>query len=336
MQQRLVDSWNHRGTLTWLLRPVSWLYGALVALRKGLYRRGVLRPQRVNVPVIVVGNVVAGGAGKTPAVLAIVRHLLQQGRQVGIVSRGHGRRDAGCRQVLPGSAPEDVGDEPLMLHRATGVPVFVARQRIDAARALLLLHPAVDVLVCDDGLQHLQLHRDIEICVFDRRGAGNGCLLPAGPLREPWPRPVDLILADASLALPQSWGMRRSLSGWARRADDHRIPLEALAATPVWAVAGIARPQPFFDMLRDAGLRLSGTTALPDHASFAGLEPPVRNAEVLVCTEKDAVKLWAIRPDAWAVPLELDIAPGFWERLDTLLQARGGARLSSRHGYTTA
>jgi len=336
LQRVLVESWTHRGPLAWLLLPVALLHGALVAARKRLYRHHILRSERVPVPVIVVGNVVAGGGGKTPLVLAIVQHLQQCGHQVGVVSRGYGRHTSDCREVTDASTAQDAGDEPLLIRRSTGAQVFVAAHRIDAARALLQHFPDTDVLVCDDGLQHLQLHRDIDVCVFDARGTGNGWLLPAGPLREPWPRAVDLIVADGSAPHPGAWPVHRSLAGHARRADGSRIPLRDLCAVPVWALAGIARPEAFFAMLRDAGLTLAGTTALPDHASFdePGWCPP--DTPTLICTEKDAMKLWAHRPDAWAVPLDLELPHGFWSSLDALLAARGLAKLSSCHGYTTA
>jgi len=191
---RLQRAWLHRGPLAWLLWPLSLLYAALFSLRRWFYGIGWLKAYRVRVPVIVVGNVIAGGAGKTPVVMAVVRHLQARGLSVGVVSRGYGRRTDDCREVLDESDPQDVGDEPALIRRATGAPVFVARRRVEAARALLARHPATQVIVSDDGLQHLALARDVEICVFDDRGVGNGWRLPAGPLREQWPRPCDLVL----------------------------------------------------------------------------------------------------------------------------------------------
>lgn len=339
LQRVLVDSWMRRGVLAWALAPFAWIYGGLVAVRQWLYRRRIWRAQRVPVPVLVVGNVVAGGGGKTPLVLAIVRHLQQCGHTVGVVSRGYGRRGTHSLEVTGSSTADDAGDEPLLIHRSTGAFVHVAARRIDAARALLERHPDIDILVCDDGLQHLQLHRDIEICVFDPRGTGNGRLLPAGPLREPWPRPVDLVVADGSQPDASAWRVRRTLADHALRADGQRIPLRALGQTqdaPVWAVAGIARPEAFFSMLRDAGMALARTSALPDHAEFDGAEWRSTGGHTLVCTEKDAMKLWAHRPDAWAVPLIVELPKGFWDRLDTLLAQRRNAKLSSPHGYTSA
>ncbi len=342
MRRVLVASWNQRGALALLLWPVSMLYGALTALRRHLYRAGLLAVESVAVPVIVVGNVVAGGGGKTPVVMALVQYLQARGLKAGVVSRGYGRHGEGCREVHADSLASEVGDEPILIERTTGAPVFVAPRRVDAARALLALHPGVDILICDDGLQHHGLHRDIEICVFDEGGTGNGLLLPAGPLREPWPRPMDLVLSTRGQRPAEGFSMQRTLAGHARRADGTLVALQDLSAfqnrpdAQLWAVAGIARPEAFFAMLRALGLPLARTVALPDHATFDELEWLDTHNLILVCTEKDAVKLWRHRPDALAVPLELHIEPAFWEALDKLLAAPAGAKLSSVHGHTTS
>ena len=342
MRRVLVASWTRRGPLALLLWPLSRLYGALMALRRYLYRTGLLPVERVPVPVIVVGNVIAGGGGKTPVVMALVQHLQTRGLTAGVISRGYGRQLDDCRDVRTDSLASEVGDEPILIERTTGAPVFVAPRRIDAARALLALHPGVDILVCDDGLQHHGLHRDIEICVFDERGTGNGFLLPAGPLREPWPRPIDLVLSTRERRPGAGFSMQRALAGHARRADGALVALKDLCAfdnrpeAHLWAVAGIARPEAFFAMLRALGLPIAHTVALPDHASFDGLEWSGTHNHTLVCTEKDAVKLWRHRPDALAVPLDLRIEPAFWDALDKLLVVSAGAKLSSVHGHTTS
>jgi tetraacyldisaccharide 4'-kinase len=325
----LLRAWRRRGPLACLLWPVSLLYRALVALRAALFRSGLLASGSAGVPVLVVGNVVAGGSGKTPVVMALVRHLAARGFSVGVVSRGYGRqlaKDApDCREVTPDSAAADVGDEPLLVRRSCGVPVFVARRRLEAARALLARYPATDLIVADDGLQHHALKRDLEICVFDDRGVGNGWLLPAGPLREPWPRPVDLVLHTGAAPAFAGYRARRALAGHALRQDGTQLPLAALRGTPVLALAAIAQPQSFFDMLRAAGLTLAQTQALPDHSDFSGWTRPGDATLPLLCTEKDAVKLWALAPDALAVPLAVTLDPGFLaaldERIDRLLAA---------------
>lgn len=324
---RLQRAWLGRGPLAWSLRPLAGLFGAVAGLRRGLYRAGVLRAQRLPVPVIVVGNVVAGGAGKTPVVAAVVERLKALGLQPGIVSRGYGRSGQDCREVLPAAAPAEAGDEPLLLARRCGVPVFVAPRRAEAARALLAAYPGTRVIVSDDGLQHLPLARDIEVCVFDERGAGNGWLLPAGPLREPWPRRADLVLRPPGVDLAgprdgQAFTIVRRLAEHAVRADGTRRPLADFAREPVLALAGIARPEAFFGMLRDAGVALQGTLALADHHDFDAAPPALAPGVTVLCTEKDAVKLWRQRPGAWAVPLAVDIAPGFWAAFERLVQAR--------------
>lgn len=328
MRQALQRAWLQRGPLAWLLLPLSLAYRALAALDRAAYRRGWKRVERVPVPVIVVGNVVAGGAGKTPVVLGLLQHLRARGITAGVVARGYGRRGNDCTEVQPQDDPARVGDEPLLVRQRSGVPVFVAPRRADAARALLHAHPATRVIVSDDGLQHHALARDIEICVFDARGTGNGWLLPAGPLREPWPRPVDLVLRQQDTPGIAGDVVQRRLAPSAVRADGAWLPLAQLRGVRLHAVAGIANPDVFFAMLRDAGLTLEATHAFPDHHDFADAAARLPAAAPLVCTEKDAVKLWRVRPDAWAVPLEAEVPPPVWARLDALL----APRLSSAYG----
>lgn len=331
MVEALQRAWLRRGALACLLWPLSLVFGALAALRRGAYHAGLLERRRVAAPVIVVGSVVVGGSGKTPVVMAVVEHLRARGLAPGVISRGYGRGTQDCREVRPASEAHEVGDEPLLIARACGVPVFVAPGRVEAARALLEAYPATQVIVCDDGLQHYGLQRDIEICVFDERGVGNGWLLPAGPLREPWPRAVDLVLRTGGAGGVPGFDVKRRLAPQARRGDGARTPLAALQGRPLKAVAGIAKPQAFFAMLRDAGLQLEQTVSLPDHYDFR-VNPIETEGMELICTQKDAVKLWRLHPQAWAVPLELEIGPQFWSSLDGLLDAK----LSSAHGSQTA
>ncbi|XAH21423.1 tetraacyldisaccharide 4'-kinase [Xylophilus sp. GW821-FHT01B05] len=325
--QTLQQAWLQRGALAWLLWPLSLLYRLLWSLRALAYRRGWLRSERLPVPVLVVGNVIAGGAGKTPTVIALLEHLQTRGIAAGVVSRGYGRSaptagDDDLREVRPDSAPAEVGDEPLLIRRRTGVPVFVGRNRAAAARRLLAAYPATQLIVCDDGLQHLALARDIEICVFDDRGIGNGFLLPAGPLREPWPRPVDAVLHTGTRPAFAGFTAERSLADHALRADGSRVPLSSLIGTPLHALAGIAQPQAFFDMLRAQGLTLAHSDALPDHYDFHSYKPSPDKGLVPICTEKDAFKLWRVTPQALAVPLRFSLAPAFLAQLDRLLDAR--------------
>ncbi len=299
-----------------LLRPGSWLYAGLaVAARKPA--------QTLPVPVIVVGNLIVGSAGKTPTVLALLQALRAAGWRPGVVSRGHGRRGSGVREVQPGASAADVGDEPLLLRRRGGVPVWVGRRRVDAARALLAAHPEIDVLVSDDGLQHAALPRTLEIVVFDERGVGNGLRLPAGPLREALSAqlaPHRRVLYNAprpSTLLPGPL-LGRRLTGALPLADWHAgrsaaaVPLAKLRGRPLLAAAGIASPQRFFAMLAAEGLTLQ-PLPLPDHHDYGTLPWPADTPDV-VTTEKDAVKLAPGRMGAtrvWVVGLDFALTPEF-------------------------
>jgi len=338
LEHGLTRAWRHRGLIAWLLWPLSLGYGALLALRLALYRRGWLTVAHCPVPVLVVGNVVAGGAGKTPVLLTLVRHLQARGLQVGVISRGYGRRSSGCREVQADSPAHEVGDEPALIRRSTGVPVVVAERRAEAAAALLARHPATELILCDDGLQHRALHRDFEVCVFDDRGLGNGFLLPAGPLREPWPRPVELVLHTGAHPALAGHHAPRQLAPDALRADGTSVTLAALAAAqpPLLALAAIAQPEQFFAMLRAAGLPLADTLALPDHYDFDSFNPNDYRGYTLICTEKDAIKLWPLAPAALAVPLQLALPAAALATLDAWLAQRMPAKLSSTHGHTTA
>jgi len=328
---RLQQAWLTRGPLAWALLPAAWLFGALVALRRGLYRLGVLRAERLPVPVIVVGNLIAGGAGKTPTVLALVDLLRARGWRPGIVSRGYGREQETLLEVEPMTPAAQCGDEPLLLRLRAAVPVAVGRDRVATARELLGRHPGIDILVCDDGLQHLRLARDVEVIVFDERGAGNGWLLPAGPLREPLPArpaPRSLVVYNAaapSTPLPGHLG-RRGLAGavaladWWAGAAPSLETLHALRGRQLTAAAGVARPQRFFAMLREAGLEIV-EHPLPDHHAYARPVWPA-GTQALVVTEKDAVKLDARRLaplPVWVVALDFRVDAGFDAALAALL-----------------
>jgi tetraacyldisaccharide 4'-kinase len=312
--------WLHR-RWAWPLWPLSQLYGLVIAVRRALYRMGWKSSTRLPVPVVVVGNVVAGGSGKTPVTIALVQGLQARGWSVGVLSRGYGRQTSDCREVLPDSPASEVGDEPALIRRSCGVPVFVASRRAQAGAALLQRHPQTNVLVCDDGLQHLALARDLEICVFDDRGVGNGWLLPAGPLREPWPRAADVVLHTGDQPAWPGLRARRSLASHAQRADGNLLPLADLADTPVLAVAGIAHPARFFDMLRAAGLRHLQELPMADHQDFEAWSVPEGAPATWLCTEKDAVKLWRRHPQAWAVPLQVELDAEFWHTIEARLRA---------------
>jgi tetraacyldisaccharide 4'-kinase len=311
--------------------------GGLVALKQALYRWDVLTPDRLPVPVIVVGNVMVGGVGKTPIVMALVEHLTRQGLRVGVVSRGYGRdaqdqKNHPIREVTSNSLAHQVGDEPLLIHTRCQVPVCIGAQRAKVAHALLAAHPNVQVIISDDGLQHAALARDIELCVFDERGIGNGWLLPAGPLREPWPRCAgatpthrfELNTSSTELDFAkQAYSVQRRLSDVAYQANGTQCALQHWQHQPAQALAGIAKPQVFFNMLQARGVQLTKTIALPDHASSDQLNAAVsqiQNKSIdVLCTEKDAVKLWTNLPEVWAVPLVVDLPQALLDALQKAL-----------------
>jgi len=343
--------WRPRLTpLTAALLPLAWLVGAVAARR-----RAGARAQPLRVPVIVVGNVIVGGAGKTPTVIALAALLRSWGLHPGIVSRGHGRADADVLlldvRTPPASAtPAAFGDEPLLMHRRTGAPVAVGRRRRDAALALLAAHPEVDVAIADDGLQHHALPRDIELVVFDGRGIGNGRPLPAGPLRERadaiWPAGADtpprfMLVngrwpAPPARALPaprercfeaeRTLGGAVALADWARGAPATREALHALRGRPLLAAAGIGDPERFFAMLEAEGLAIE-RLPLPDHAAFDTLPWPAGTADVVV-TEKDAIKLASQAlggTRAWVVTLDFGLPQALARALRDALAARQAA-----------
>jgi tetraacyldisaccharide 4'-kinase len=320
--------WRSRPSLAMrLLQPLSWLYDALAAWAE--HRQ---RPvQTLGVPVIVVGNLVVGGAGKTPTVIALIDQLRMQGWTPGVVSRGYGRTGDGLVEVAAGSPATLTGDEPLLIHRRTGARVMVGRDRVAAARALLRAHPEVDLLLSDDGLGQRRLPRDVELMVFDGRGAGNGLTLPAGPLRRPLPAalsPRMLVLYNADAASTPLPGLtaRRSLAppvplaAWWAGDRSAALPWSAFGGRRLLAAAGLGEPERFFKMLEAEGLSID-RLALPDHASYATLPWPPGTRETLV-TEKDAAKLPADTvgtSQVWVVALDFQLPPALMQELQRRL-----------------
>ena len=312
---RLVASWYapRLTLLTATLVPLSVVFRSAVALRRALYRGRVLRAQRLPVPVVVVGNLVVGGSGKTPLTIALARALAERGWRPGIVSRGYGGIVRAPRAVKAGSTADQVGDEPLLLAR-TGLPVWIGRDRPAAVLALLAAHPECNVLIADDGLQHYAMARTVEIAVVDAsRGFGNGFMLPAGPLREPLSR---LDEVDAVVRLMNTPGapatrisMRlstMSLSGSSFVRVD-APPIIAAAASfhmaGVHAIAGIGNPERFFEHLRSLGIDAT-CHVFPDHHRFRPADLAFADASAILMTEKDAVKCLAFADDrCWALPV---------------------------------
>jgi tetraacyldisaccharide 4'-kinase len=330
MSEWLQREWQKLGGGALILLPLAMVFRAGVAMRRFLYRARILPRWHARVPVIVVGNITVGGTGKTPLVLAIVAMLQARGRNPGVVARGYGRvprrehDPMGVVRVYPDVAtPEHFGDEPVLIARRARVPVFIGPDRPAAARALLDAHREVDVLVSDDGLQHYALARDVEIAVVDgERGFGNGLPLPAGPLREPVSRlrEVDAVVVngecdDAMPAVnrfPMRFGAERFIALAGNREASVEEFVLAARGHRVVAVAGIGNPGRFFDHLARLGVA-ARRIAFPDHHTFQPSDLRLPDAEVIVMTEKDAVKcgafadarMWSLRVEA-ILPSEFD------------------------------
>jgi tetraacyldisaccharide 4'-kinase len=316
-----VRFWYRRGLLAWLLWPVSLAFGVVVLTRRLLYGIRVFKSQHPGIPVIIVGNLTVGGSGKTPLVIWIAEFLKSKGWSPGIVSRGYGAKVEAPRAATLASDAAEVGDEPILLSRRSGCPVWIGPERVRVAAVLRREEPKVDVLVLDDGLQHYAMRRDIEIAVVDARGFGNGFLLPAGPLREPgWRlKTVDAVVAHGS-SIP-GYGMRLDGETAHRMTDAReRQPLKAFAGQKVHAVAGIGDPNRFFVHLGRAGIQVL-PHPFPDHHRFTPRDLEFGDDAPVMLTEKDAVKLRSVaRAHWWVLPVtaKLDPAFGRWlsEKLD--------------------
>lgn len=290
-----------------ILLPLGWLFGAAVRLRQWLYRAGVFPTVDVGRPVIVVGNVSAGGTGKTPLTLWLALQLRSAGLRPGIVLRGYGGRARAARLVAADAKVAEVGDEALLLARRSGCPVAIGADRVAAAR--LLVESKVDLIIADDGLQHLKLGRVAEIVVIDgERRFGNRRLLPAGPLREPLRRleTVDALVVNGDRVIEQEIPMGLTatdaitLIGGARRALSHFAP------GPVHALAAIGNPSRFFRMLGAHGVRVI-PHALPDHRRLTHEDLEFGDSLPVLMTEKDAVKCESFAERRhWFVPVDAE------------------------------
>jgi tetraacyldisaccharide 4'-kinase len=321
--------WYRLSAVSVILLPLSLIFLAVVSLRRALYRTGVLSSVRLAVPVIVVGNLTVGGTGKTPLVLWIVRELLSWGRKPGIVCRGYSGAAKATRAVDGRDDAALVGDEPLLLARRAGCPVWIGVDRPQAGEALLAAHPGCDVIVCDDGLQHYRLQRDVELAVEDERGAGNGFLLPAGPLREPRTRRVDAYVVNAEDFThgPAPSGERSAIGNRARitgmrlvPGDFYRVTDPALGVSRtelvgkrLHAVAGIGNPRRFFQTLERMGL-VAVPHAFPDHHRFSSEDLTFDDCDYVLMTEKDAVKCRGFgRDDLVALRVDAEVDPALAE-----------------------
>lgn len=327
----LTQAWQKRGFTAYALLPLAAVYGLVSVLRRLLYRCGILRSARLPVPVLVVGNIYVGGTGKTPFVIWLVEALRARGLHPAVIARGYGGSQRSMGEVSPNSLPAEVGDEPVLVALRCAVPVWVGRHRVQVVRALLKAHPQTDLIISDDGLQHYAMQRTLEILLSDGRGNGNGWLLPAGPLREPVGRAADwYVINGGESLLPERYGMQLAALHCERLGDrTQRRSLSGLGQSErVLAAAGIGHPQRFFTMLSECGVSLDASLALPDHHDF--LDQPFADlpADLILITEKDAVKCAGIPalaadPRIWVVPVSAVID----ERLadDILERLRGQA-----------
>lgn len=313
------DYWFDGGRPPLGMRALSAVYAGAVAVRRRGYRLGLLRSKKVGCPVVIVGNLIAGGSGKTPLVIAVVQRLREAGFRPGVASRGYGRdQERQARWVDSRTPAELAGDEPLLIAVRTGVPVRVDRDRVAAARALL--KTGCDVVVCDDGLQHYRLHRDIEVEVIDaRRRYGNGHLLPAGPLREPAARSEAcdfrvLNAGESSLVEPAfgEWPMRLQVQEARPLLGGRPIPLRRFAGQRVHAVAGIGDPERFFATLRSHGVVVV-PHAFPDHHRYRAGDFEFGSDLPILMTEKDAVKCLGFAGERYlSVPARATLPEAFW------------------------
>lgn len=302
----VVTTWyGGTGRGRWLL-PFAWLFAGLSSLRRMLYERGLLSRYRSRRLVVIVGNLTAGGTGKTPFVIWLAGELARRGLEAGVALRGYKGAHGGARRLTDADSASDAGDEAMMIRRRLAVPVAVAPRRADAVR---LLEGDCDVIVCDDGLQHYALERDVEIVVVDgMRGFGNGLRLPAGPLRESVSRLEEadaVIINGAGFDLPGAIRMRLEPVAVVAFRDGSRHALSEYSGREVVAAAAIGNPERFFAMLRKHGLVIE-TRTLPDHARFTPALAGAGRGKPVLLTEKDAVKCNGV---GWSDAGYVEVAP---------------------------
>ncbi len=309
-----------------LLIPLSWIFGFLSCLRRLAYKFGLVKSYKLPVPVIVVGNINIGGTGKTPLVLWLSKQLINAGYSPAIISRGYGASHTKISPVYADSNPALVGDEPVLLAKRATCPVWIGQDRIAVVQKLLQVHPECNVIISDDGLQHYRLRRDIELVAVDAsRGFGNGYLLPAGPLRELVSRlkKVDAVIFNGGQPTHDSaanhFGMSLQGKQFQSLLDDKKLATaKDFADKKLHAVAGIGNPQRFFQQLENMGLRFE-RHVFPDHHAFKLTDLQIQGADVILMTEKDAVKCQRFaKDDWWFLPVEAIVE----DRLATLIMSK--------------
>ena len=305
----LQHHWHRITPLHLILFPLSLIFRLLVAVRREMYRNGMLASHQLLLPVIVIGNITVGGTGKTPLTLALAQQLVELGWHPLIISRGYGRTTSRPQEVSISSTSTQAGDEPLLMAQRKICPVWVGADRVATARAALQIHRLCNVVLCDDGLQHYRLQRDIEIAVIDGvRGFGNALVLPAGPLREPVSRlqTVDAVVVNGGGVAAGQYAMSLSGKTFYNLLDATRKAAPAdFHQQNIHAVAGIGNPQRYFQHLESLGISFT-PHAFPDHHPYTASDLAFADCDAILMTEKDAVKCvafadaryWALRVDA--------------------------------------
>ncbi|RKR65190.1 lipid-A-disaccharide kinase [Yokenella regensburgei] len=322
--------WSGESPLWRLLLPLSWLYGLVSGLIRLSYRLGLKKSWRAPVPVVVVGNLTAGGNGKTPVVIWLVEQLTRRGIRVGVVSRGYGgKADSYPLLLSESTTTAQAGDEPVLIYQRTGAPVAVSPIRSEAVQALLSEHP-LQLIITDDGLQHYRLARDVEIVVIDGvRRFGNGWWLPAGPMRERASRlkSVDAIIVNGGVARPGEIPMQLRPGNAVNLLTGETRPMSELSQ--VVAMAGIGHPPRFFATLEQCGVTPVKTVALNDHQALSesDVSALLTEGQTLVMTEKDAVKCRRFaKANWWYLPVDAELgsdgAEQLLQKLLTLAQPR--------------
>ena len=328
IETTITRAWQRKAAWLWLLLPVSWLYALLMVLRRQAYKVGVFSSYRAPIPVMVIGNITVGGSGKTPLLIQLVNYLHSQNVRVGVISRGYGGKGPFPAYVDLESVPDIVGDEPCLIVQSTGVPMVVGSNRQRSIEYLLSKHE-LDLIISDDGLQHLALERQIEWIVLDQnRGLGNQKLLPEGYLREP-PSRLNTGTVIEHAAEPGS-----ALNMYLEVATPYL--LNAVEGTPFnpadnfYAVVGIGFPQRFYKTLDSMGIYQFQGHEFPDHYDYEITDLQFEDGNPIITTEKDAVKLLPLlkqNPDfkreIWVVPVEAVLSPGCYEVLHQQLQQFG-------------
>ena len=319
--------WSGKSKLYLLLLPLSWLYGLISGISQLGYRIGFFRSWRAPLPIVVVGNLTAGGNGKTPVVIWLVESLQRLGIHAGVVSRGYGGKSDSYPLILgPNTTTEVAGDEPVLIFQRTGVPVAVAPDRCSAVKALLNQYPTLDVIITDDGLQHYALQRDIELVVVDgNRRFGNGWWLPAGPMREREGRlgSVNAVITNGGEAKQHEIPMVLAPGEAINLITGEHRP--ALTLPDIVAMAGIGHPPRFFNTLKELGVNIRQEHAFADHQPYSLqlLEPLVNSEQTLLMTEKDAVKCRGFAQDNWwYLPVNAQLPAADTEALLNLIAAK--------------